>query len=73
MSLSLPSATRCCPPAPARPGLFRRLRACLAVRTSRKQLAVLDARLLDDVGLASEAARAEAQRPLWDVPAHWLK
>ena len=50
------------------------------VREASKMLE-LDDHLLRDVGLTSEAARAEAARPAWDaldrvpwdVPAHWLR
>lgn len=42
-------------------------------RRHRLALAKLDGRLLDDVGLDADAARAEASRPLWDVPATWLR
>lgn len=44
-----------------------------ALRRSRAQLARLDATQLADIGLSREDAVAEARRPLWDVPGHWLK
>lgn len=49
------------------------LTASLAVRRSRSQLARLDARLLDDVGIAKNVAQKEANRPVWDVPSHWIE
>jgi uncharacterized protein YjiS (DUF1127 family) len=62
------------------PGLFSprgtilaRLRATLAARRQRRSLATLDARMLRDIGITPEQARAEATRSPWDVPAHWLR
>jgi len=40
---------------------------------SRRALARLDARMLEDIGVSAEAAAAEASRAPWDVPAYWLK
>ncbi|MBM1687619.1 DUF1127 domain-containing protein [Sulfitobacter geojensis] len=40
---------------------------------SRRQLAALDQHQLDDLGISAKAAQAEANRPIWDVPAHWVK
>ncbi|MGL4316317.1 MAG: DUF1127 domain-containing protein [Pseudomonas sp.] len=34
---------------------------------TRRQLLVLDARLLDDIGLSAEQARKEATRPFWQL------
>ncbi|WP_299782126.1 DUF1127 domain-containing protein [uncultured Roseobacter sp.] len=44
----------------------------LAVWRSRRALARLDARALDDIGIDSEAAQREARRHLWDVPSTWI-
>lgn len=48
-----------------------RIRAMLAVRRSRRDLANLDARLLQDVGLTAGQVERESTRPFWDVPPHW--
>lgn len=40
---------------------------------SRRALARLDAARLSDIGLSVAQAQAEAQRSIWDVPAHWLR
>ena len=40
---------------------------------SRRALARLDARMLEDLGVSAEAAAAEASRSPWDVPAYWGK
>lgn len=39
----------------------------------RKALVELDDRMLSDIGVTRDAALAEAQRPVWDVPCHWAK
>jgi uncharacterized protein YjiS (DUF1127 family) len=41
------------------------------LRRQRRQLARLDDRALEDLGLSREEALREAERPIWDVPAHW--
>lgn len=51
--------------------LWQRLHRLLALRHQRLALARLDDHLLSDIGLTPDAARIEAERPLWDVPAHW--
>nr|WP_245544296.1 DUF1127 domain-containing protein [Oceanicola granulosus] len=45
----------------------------LALYRQRRALARLDARALADIGVSDLEARSEAQRPLWDVPTHWLR
>ena len=51
--------------------LIARLRLGLTAKHQRKQLLTLDATRLADIGLTAEQARAEAARPLWDVPRGW--
>lgn len=51
--------------------LVATLRLGLAARRQRTALARLDDALLADIGLSAQAAMAEANRPLWDVPASW--
>jgi uncharacterized protein YjiS (DUF1127 family) len=51
--------------------LLSRLRVLIALRRQRSSLARLDDHLLRDIGLTPETAKAEADRPLWDVPARW--
>lgn len=60
-------------PARARLSPLRILHRLLALRRQRRTLAQLDDHLLADIGLTPEAARIEAERPVWDVPAHWLR
>ena len=57
--------------APRRAGLFTRLMAAQRQRRELSALAMLEDRLLDDIGLTRADALVEAQRPFWDAPAHW--
>ncbi|WP_343081170.1 hypothetical protein [Ostreiculturibacter nitratireducens] len=52
---------------------FRFIRLMSEAGRQRRDLARLDGRLLDDVGVDESAARAEAKRPVWDVPQTWLR
>jgi uncharacterized protein YjiS (DUF1127 family) len=45
----------------------------LALRRQRRRLARLDDAALRDIGLTRSDARQEADKPLWNVPAHWLR
>ena len=45
----------------------------LAVWKQRRQLRAMDDRALADIGLSRQDALSEAQRPMWDVPGHWLR
>lgn len=38
---------------------------------SRRALAQLDTRRLEDVGLTAKRAAQEEAKPIWDVPATW--
>ncbi|GGH48800.1 DUF1127 domain-containing protein [Frigidibacter albus] len=51
--------------------LFRLLRRMSATRRQRRALLRLDDALLRDIGQDPLSARAEAARPIWDVPTHW--
>lgn len=48
---------------------FSRLLAMLAVRRERHALKALDATLLEDIGINRDAARREAAKPIWNLPA----
>ena len=50
-------------------GLF----ALVDLARERRQLAQMDAHLLEDLGIDQKTALTEARRPFWDVPAHWRK
>ena len=47
------------------------LRTMYDVWRSRRALAHLDARALDDIGVNPDRAAAEAAKPIWDVPSTW--
>lgn len=49
------------------------LRTLLDVWRSRRALARLDARALEDIGLTADRAATESAKPIWDVPATWRK
>ncbi|MEM9145713.1 MAG: DUF1127 domain-containing protein [Pseudomonadota bacterium] len=40
----------------------------IRVARERRELARLDRRALDDIGIDPQSARAESERPFWDVP-----
>jgi uncharacterized protein YjiS (DUF1127 family) len=61
------------PAVPTLPPFMAILRNFAALYSQRKSLAALDARMLDDIGVDALEARAEAQRPFWDVPCHWTR
>jgi uncharacterized protein YjiS (DUF1127 family) len=48
-----------------------RLYSALMVYRSRRDLARLDAHMLNDIGLTARQAEDEAARPVWDVPHTW--
>ena len=50
-----------------------RLSHLLALHRQRRNLAALDAHLLDDIGVSRAEAQREAERPVWDVPRTWLR
>ncbi|WP_170758588.1 DUF1127 domain-containing protein [Ruegeria lacuscaerulensis] len=45
----------------------------LSLRRQRRNLARLDDRALEDIGITREQAEAEASRPIWDAPQFWQK
>lgn len=45
----------------------------LALWKSRRALAKLDERALNDIGISREEAQREAQLTIWDVPAAWKR
>jgi len=49
------------------------LMTAMDVWRSRQQLNSLEPHMLEDIGIAPKNAKSEASRPIWDVPAHWLK
>ncbi len=45
----------------------------ISVWKQRRQLRAMDDRTLSDLELSRQEALTEAQRPMWDVPVHWLR
>lgn len=43
----------------------------LVLRRQRHRLALLDERMLRDIGISGADARKEAARPMWNPPLHW--
>lgn len=60
-------------PRTPRTGLLFRLGQMFALWQQRRRLAHLDEAALRDIGLTRTEAQTEAERPLWDVPANWLR
>lgn len=52
---------------------LRRWIGLITLRRSRHRLGQLDDHLLRDIGISPDHARAEAARPLWDVPPTWRR
>ena len=50
---------------------LRLLARLAALRRARRHLERLDDHLLEDIGISPDRARAEAARPIWDVPPTW--
>ncbi len=70
LSVSLACPSR---PAPSKAVGLRRIITALAVWRSRRTLSGLEAHMLEDIGITAAQAKAEANRPIWDVPAHWVE
>lgn len=53
-------------------GLLTRLMEMFALHRQRRDLARLDDRALEDIGVSRYEAEIESARPAWDVPRHWM-
>jgi uncharacterized protein YjiS (DUF1127 family) len=80
----VPRSSLECAPIPRSAQLRRQTRSLIArviarlfnlrdLSRSRGALARLNAEQLADIGLPPEVAAYEAERPIWDAPAHWLR
>jgi uncharacterized protein YjiS (DUF1127 family) len=67
MTISLPI------PNVPRKGWFFRVTQMFGLWQQRRRLACLDEAALRDIGLTRTEALTEAERPIWDVPANWLR
>ena len=54
-------------------GIFSHLAHAAKTWHQRRALARLDAAALRDIGITAAQRDLEAKRPIWDVPAHWLR
>ncbi len=54
-------------------GILSNIGLAMAARGQRKALKYLDDAALRDIGLSRAEAEEEANRPIWDVPAHWRR
>ncbi len=54
-------------------GLVARLMQAMGLWQQRRKLAEMDDAQLRDIGLTRAEALEEAEKPLWDVPANWLR
>ncbi|WP_085310194.1 DUF1127 domain-containing protein [Planktotalea arctica] len=63
--------TMCAPRSNA--NLLERAHRFITLAKTRRALAQLDLRMLDDIGLCTREAQLEAARPFWDAPAFWRK
>ncbi len=54
-------------------GFWTRLASVGTLYRHRRALAEMPSYMLDDIGISRAEAMAEAAKPLWDVPQHWLK
>ena len=52
-------------------GFIAAFRDMVAVARQRKALADLPDHLLSAIGVSADAAKQEAERAPWDVPAYW--
>ncbi|KIC18789.1 DUF1127 domain-containing protein [Leisingera sp. ANG-Vp] len=60
-----------CAAAKPRLALTARIGLHLAAWRQRRQLAKLDARALEDIGVTRSEAETESRRSFWSAPDHW--
>lgn len=53
--------------------LFGLLSRMIETRRQRLDLGRLSKHRLKDIGISKDEARAESERPAWDVPATWRR
>ena len=61
------------PTLPARLAMVSLIGLAFAARRQRKALKALEDEALSDLGLTRTEAEAEANKPIWDVPASWRR
>lgn len=55
------------------PSMLTAILRVFALRRQRAALGRMDDSQLRDIGVSRNEAQAEAMRPMWDVPVHWLR
>ena len=60
-----------CIPQRRRLNLISHIRIWIALAHQRRALANLTAAQRADIGVTAQEAETEANRAIWDVPAHW--
>lgn len=73
MTLATSSCSAPCAPGKPQLSLTARLSLHLAAWRQRRQLARLDARALEDIGVTRAQADAEARGGFWKAPDHWRR
>lgn len=58
---------------PKKLGFLRLASAAFSIWRQRRALARLDPSALKDIGVTQREALLEADKPIWDVPQHWLR
>jgi uncharacterized protein YjiS (DUF1127 family) len=58
---------------PAKRSLMSLISQAFELSRQRRNLAQLDAAVLDDIGVTREEASAEAKRFFWDAPQFWKR
>ena len=56
-----------------RTSLLTLIRKAIELKRQRRSLLRLSNRQLADIGISRDDAQREAARPIWDIPADWLK
>ncbi|WP_232829362.1 DUF1127 domain-containing protein [Tropicimonas sp. IMCC34043] len=54
-------------------GIISYVRNLRVLARQRRELAMMDDHMLQDIGVSRFEAESEATRPLWDVPHFWMK
>lgn len=73
MSIRIENTAVYAPVRRSRKGLLDLVIAVYATWRQRKVLSELEPHLLEDIGVSQTMAVNEASRPIWDIPAHWMR
>jgi uncharacterized protein YjiS (DUF1127 family) len=73
MTVTLSRSKMDCTIATPRRGFGARIADMIAINRQRRALKNLDEHMLRDIGITHIDALTEAEKPVWDVPAYWMK